>query len=63
MSDHSKSIIHLYDEKGRSLSQYDQLEAENIALKAQIEALQRQVDMLLRRQTFFDASFETPTRH
>lgn len=54
---------HCYDEKGRSLAQYDQLERENAALKAQVEALQKQVDMLLRRQVFFDASFEAPTRH
>lgn len=63
MSDHAKSIIHLYDEKGRSLTEYDQLMAENAALKAQIETLQRQVDMLLRRQVFFDAPFDAPTRH
>jgi len=62
MSD-PKTIVNLYDEKGRSLSQYDKLEAENAALKAQVETLKKQVDMLLRRQVFFDASFEAPTRH
>lgn len=56
-------LIHFYDEKGRPLSQYDQLEKENTALKAQVETLKKQVDMLLRRQVFFDANFEIPTRH
>lgn len=58
-----KFLIQFYDEKARPFGQYEQLEKDNAALRAQVEALKRQVDLLLRRQVFFDAPFETPTRH
>jgi hypothetical protein len=63
MTDEKKSPLQFFDSNGISVYRYRQLEAENAAFKARIETLQRQVDMLMRRQVFFDASFDMPTRH
>ena len=63
MTDEKKDLLHFYDSNGISVHRYRQLEEEAVQLKKQIEGLQRQVDMLLRRQVFFDASFDAPTKH
>ncbi len=63
MTDEKKDLLHFYDSNGISVQRYRQLEEEAVQFKKQIEVLQRQVDMLLRRQVFFDASFDAPTKH